>query len=104
MLKISKKLSPVKVNVLPLIKNRHSEKAKEVYQLLRKHMMASYDEAGTIGKRYRRCDAIGTPFAVTIDDETLEKGLVTIRDRDTMGQKAVELENVLEELKKMLEN
>ncbi len=98
-LKISKNLAPVKVNVLPLIKNRHSEKAKEAYQLLRKHMMASYDEAGTIGKRYRRGDAIGTPYAVTIDDATLEKGLVTIRDRDTMEQKVVALENVLEELK-----
>lgn len=102
--KLSKKLSPIKVSVLPLIKNRHSEKAKDVYQLLRKHMMASYDEAGTIGKRYRRGDAIGTPYTVTVDDDTLEKGLVTIRDRDTMEQKAVELENVLEELKMMLEN
>ncbi|ABX42435.1 glycine--tRNA ligase [Lachnoclostridium phytofermentans] len=102
-LKISKILSPVKVNVLPLIKNRHGEKATEVYQLLRKHMMASYDESGTIGKRYRRGDAIGTPYAVTIDDETLEKGLITIRDRDTMEQKVVALENVLEELRVMLE-
>ncbi len=69
-LKISKNLAPIKVNVLPLIKNRHNEKAKEVYQTLRKHMMVSYDEAGTIGKRYRRGDAIGTPYAITIDDQT----------------------------------
>lgn len=97
-LNISKTLAPIKVSVLPLIKNRHSEKAKEVYQTLRKHMMASYDETGTIGKRYRRGDAIGTPYAVTIDDQTLEQGVVTIRDRDTMEQKNVKIDHLVEEL------
>ena len=101
-LKISKNLAPIKVNVLPLIKNRHNEKAKEVYQTLRKHMMVSYDEAGTIGKRYRRGDAIGTPYAITIDDQTLEKGVVTIRDRDSMEQSIVKIDLLVDELRKNL--
>lgn len=101
-LKISKNLAPIKVNVLPLIKNRHNEKAKEVYQTLRKHMMVSYDEAGTIGKRYRRGDAIGTPYAITIDDQTLEKGVVTIRDRDSMEQSIVKIDLLVDELSKNL--
>ena len=101
-LKISKNLAPIKVNVLPLIKNRHNEKAKEVYQTLRKHMMVSYDEAGTIGKRYRRGDAIGTPYAITIDDQTLEKGVVTIRDRDSMEQSIVKIDLLVDELRRNL--
>nr|WP_295683357.1 glycine--tRNA ligase [uncultured Lachnoclostridium sp.] len=101
-LKISKNLAPIKVNVLPLIKNHHNEKAKEVYQTLRKHMMVSYDEAGTIGKRYRRGDAIGTPYAITIDDQTLEKGVVTIRDRDSMEQSIVKIDLLVDELRRNL--
>lgn len=56
--------------------------------------MASYDEAGNIGKRYRRGDAIGTPYAVTIDDETLEKGFVTVRERDSMTQVSIKVEEL----------
>ena len=79
-------LAPYKVCVLPLIKKNHSEKANEIYSMLSKHFMTSYDEAGNIGKRYRRNDAIGTPFCVTIDDETLNNNTVTVRNRDTMEQ------------------
>lgn len=78
-------LAPYKVAVLPLQKNLN-EKAKEVYSTLTKHFMVTYDESGSIGKRYRRQDEIGTPYCVTIDFESLENNTVTIRDRDTMEQ------------------
>lgn len=78
-------LAPFKVAVLPLQKNL-SEKAREVYSLLSKNFMCDYDEAGSIGKRYRREDEIGTPFCVTVDFDTLENDTVTIRGRDTMQQ------------------
>ena len=79
-------IAPFKVTVLPLAKKYHSEKALEVYNNLCKHFMVSYDDAGSIGKRYRRSDAIGTPFCITIDDETINNQTVTVRDRDTMEQ------------------
>ncbi len=78
-------IAPYKVAVLPLQKNL-SDKAKEVFAILSKQFMCDYDEAGSIGKRYRREDEIGTPFCVTIDFDTLEDDTVTIRDRDTMQQ------------------
>lgn len=74
-----------KVAVLPLQKNL-SDKAKEILKMLEKYFPATYDEAGSIGKRYRRQDEIGTPYSVTIDFDTLENQTVTIRDRDTMEQ------------------
>ena len=79
-------LAPYKVAVLPLMKKNHSEKAKEIYRELSKHFMCTYDESGNIGKRYRREDVIGTPWCITIDDETLNNNTVTVRDRDTMKQ------------------
>ncbi len=87
-------LAPFKVAVLPLVKKYHTEKAKELYKELSKSFMTSYDEAGNIGKRYRRQDAIGTPFSVTVDDETLNNNTVTVRDRDTMKQDVVKLEDL----------
>lgn len=78
-------IAPYKVAVLPLQKNL-SDKAKEVYSMLSKEFMCDYDDAGSIGKRYRRQDEIGTPFSVTVDFDTLENNTVTIRDRDTMQQ------------------
>lgn len=82
------------VNVLPLIKKKHSDLAQKIYHKLQKTMMVKYDESGSIGKRYRRGDAIGIPFAITIDDNAIENGIVTIRDRDTMKQQAVSIENL----------
>ena len=70
----------------------------EIYGDLAKDFMCSYDESGSIGKRYRRSDAIGTPFAITIDDETLKNNTVTVRNRDTMEQTVM----TIEELKKFL--
>ena len=94
-LKIKNFLAPYKVAVLPLIKKNHSEKAGEIYQELSKHFSVVYDETANIGKRYRREDAIGTPFCVTIDDETLNNNTVTVRDRDTMEQVTIKLDELV---------
>ncbi len=88
-------LAPFKAAVLPLSK-KLSEKANEVYDLLAKYFPVDYDEAGSIGKRYRRQDEIGTPFCVTVDFETIESdNCVTIRDRDTMQQERVAIDNLV---------
>ena len=97
-LKLKPFLAPYKVAVLPLSK-KLSEKADEVYANLIKKFSCTYDEAGSIGKRYRRQDEIGTPMCVTIDFDTLEDDSVTVRDRDTMEQvriKISELENYIQ--------
>ena len=86
-------LAPFKVAVLPLSK-KLSEKAEEVYTMLSKKFMCDYDEAGSIGKRYRREDEIGTPYCVTVDFDTLEDNTVTIRDRDTMEQIRLNIDDV----------
>ena len=99
-LKLKPFLAPFKVAILPLIKKNHSEKALEIYQNLSKYFSVTYDETANIGKRYRREDAIGTPFCVTIDDETINNNTVTVRDRDTMEQITLsvdELVNYVEE-------
>ena len=87
-------IAPYKVAVLPLQKNL-SEKAEEIYAQLSKHFMVTYDEAGSIGKRYRRQDEIGTPMCVTIDFDTLENNTVTIRDRDTMEQIRISIDELV---------
>ena len=88
-------IAPYKVAVLPLQKNM-SEKAHEVLKKLNKYFMCNYDEAGSIGKRYRRQDEIGTPFCVTIDFDTLEDNTVTIRDRDSMEQIRLPIDKLVE--------
>ena len=95
-LSLNPSLAPYKVAVLPLIKKLHSAKALEVYEKLSKHFMTNYDEAGNIGKRYRRNDVIGTPFCITIDDETINNNTVTLRDRDTMEQITINLDEVVD--------
>ena len=92
-------LAPVKACILPLVK-KLKEPAGELYAQLAKKFVVEYDEAGAIGKRYRRQDEIGTPFCITYDFDTLEDGCVTVRDRDTMQQERVaiaDLEKYLEE-------
>ena len=96
-------LAPYKVSVLPLIKKLHSDKALEVYEKLSKHFMTNYDESGNIGKRYRRNDVIGTPFCITIDDETINNNTVTLRDRDTMEQITINLDDIVDYINKKLE-
>lgn len=94
-LKLDKKIAPYKVAVLPLIKKIHSQVAKQVYQkLLDQNISAIYDDSGSIGKRYRRQDAIGTPFVLTIIDQTKKDNKVTIRFRDDMSQKEINLNNL----------
>lgn len=104
LLKLDKKLAPIKVAVLPLVKNKPqlTKKAKEVYNALRVHFSCQYDKLGSIGRRYRRQDEIGTPYAVTIDFETLKHDDVTIRDRDTMKQKRVNIKDLIETLENRL--
>ena len=96
-------LAPFKAAVLPLSK-KLSEKATEVYEMLAKHFPVDYDESGSIGKRYRRQDEIGTPFCITYDFDTLEKdNCVTIRDRDTMEQERVAISDLVAYLEKKIE-
>ncbi len=101
-LKLHPFLAPYKVAVLPLSK-KLSDKAEEVYTELSKYFMCDYDEAGSIGKRYRREDEIGTPYCVTIDFDTLEDGCVTVRDRDTMEQVRIKIEEVKAYIEEKLE-
>ncbi|MFA6200991.1 MAG: glycine--tRNA ligase [Bacteroidales bacterium] len=89
-LNLPKVLSPIKAAILPLVKkDGMPEKAREVMDLLKPEFMVQYDEKDAIGKRYRRQDAIGTPYCITIDTETLENNTVTIRERDTMHQNRI---------------
>ena len=88
-------IAPYKAAVLPLVK-KLSEPANELYEKLSKKFMCDYDETGTIGKRYRREDEIGTPFCITVDFDTLEDNCVTIRNRDTMEQERVAIDKVEE--------
>lgn len=103
-LKLIPKLAPYKATVLPLAKKYHSEKAMEIYEKLSHDFMVLYDESGSIGKRYRRSDAVGTPFAITIDDETINNGTVTIRNRDTMEQEVVKVDNIKDYLNDKINN
>src|SRR5438046_5022834 len=109
-LRFHPRIAPVKCAVLPLLKNKEPlvAKAKEVVALLRPHMTVFYDESGAIGRRYRRQDEIGTPFGVTIDFETLgEKDpalreTVTLRDRDSMQQERVAIQDLPAILRKRI--
>ena len=94
-LKLDYRLAPVKVAVLPLSRNADlSPKARDLADQLRKNWNIDFDDAGAIGRRYRRQDEIGTPYCITIDFETLEDNAVTIRDRDTMAQERISLDQV----------
>ena len=87
-------LSPYKLAILPLNKKVHGEKSHELYNNLSKYFNVSYDETASIGKRYRRQDIIGTPFCITVDDNTLENNTVTIRDRNTMMQETINISDI----------
>ena len=96
-------LAPYKCAVLPLVK-KLSPKAEEIYEMLSKKFMVDYDEAGTIGKRYRREDEIGTPFCITVDFDTIEKdNCVTVRDRDTMEQERIAIDDLVAFLESKIE-
>ncbi len=82
-------LAPFKAAVLPLQKNKLGDLAASIYQDLARDFMVDYDETGSIGKRYRRQDEVGTPFCITVDFDTQENNTVTVRDRDTMQQERI---------------
>lgn len=97
-MKFNKNIAPIKVAVLPLV-NKLNDKANEVWELLKNDFSTEFDTTGSIGKRYRRQDEIGTPYCVTIDFDTIEKdNSVTIRDRDTMKQERINIDKLLEYL------
>ena len=94
-------LAPFKACVLPLSK-KLSEQAGELYAELSKHFLVDYDEAGSIGKRYRRQDEIGTPFCITYDFDSVEDGCVTVRDRDTMEQERIKIDELVAYIEKKI--
>lgn len=104
-LKLHKSLAPIKVAVLPLVKNKPeiTKKAQDIYSTLKIHFVCQYDEVGSIGRRYRRQDEVATPYCITVDFDTLEKDDVTLRDRDTMKQERVEIKGLADYLKAKLE-
>ena len=105
-LHLDKRLAPIKVAVLPLVRNKEDlvKKTKEIYQLLKTYFICQYDEVGSIGRRYRRQDEIATPFCITVDFETLKQDDVTVRDRDTMKQERIKINELVKTLKEKLEN
>jgi glycyl-tRNA synthetase len=100
-LKLNPALAPIKIAVFPLLKNRPEliNKAREIFAELKKNWLCEFDDNGNIGKRYRRQDEIGTPYCVTVDFESFTKGDVTVRDRDTMKQERIKIEELLEYFK-----
>jgi glycyl-tRNA synthetase len=102
-LKLHPLLAPVKAAVLPLVrKDGQPELARELYQAVKPHVQAEYDESGSIGKRYRRQDEIGTPWCLTVDHQSLEDRTVTLRDRDSLEQERVAIDEVPERLVSLL--
>ena len=94
-LKLNEKIAPIKASVLPLMKKYHGDKAEEIYNIFKQHFMTSIEDSGSIGKRYKRNDAIGIPYSITIDDETLKNNTVTVRFRDDASQKTMTIEEVI---------
>ena len=104
LLRLHPRLAPVKVAVMPLVsKEGMPEKAREIYEQLRRRLPAEIDAGGSIGKRYRRQDEIGTPWGVTVDGQTMEDDTVTLRDRDTLEQARVPVEGLADDLAGRLE-
>lgn len=105
-MKFKPHLAPVQVAVFPLLKNKEElvEKAKSIHKLLKPHFRTEWDDNGNVGKRYRRQDEIGTPFCITVDFDTLEDDTVTIRDRDTMEQVRVKVEELEAYLRQRLQS
>jgi glycyl-tRNA synthetase len=101
LLRLHPRLAPVKAAVLPLLKkDGHPELAREVHRAVRARVQAEYDDGGSIGKRYRRQDEIGTPFCLTIDHQSLEDRTITLRDRDSLAQERLPIEGIAEEIER----
>src|SRR5690554_960641 len=93
-LKLHPKLAPYKAAILPLVRKEHSNKAREIHEMLSENLDVVYDETQNIGKRYRRQDAIGTPFCITVDHQTMDDDTVTIRHRDSMEQSRIAIKDI----------
>jgi glycyl-tRNA synthetase len=103
-LRLHPRLAPMKVAVLPLVrKDGLPELAREVYDGLRGRMQSDYDEGGSIGRRYRRQDEIGTPYGVTVDHQSTQDRTVTLRDRDSLEQERIAIEELGDELQRRLD-
>jgi glycyl-tRNA synthetase len=103
LLRLHPRLAPVKVAVLPLVnKDGQPEKARAIYEELRPRLPAEFDAGGSIGRRYRRQDEIGTPWGVTIDHQTMDDDTVTLRDRDSLEQVRVPVAELGDELERRL--
>jgi glycyl-tRNA synthetase len=104
-LRLNGRIAPIKLAILPLLKNKPElvKKAKEVFDLLKTDFYCQYDEAGSIGRRYRRQDEVGTVFCLTVDFDSLEKDDLTLRDRDTMEQERIKIADLPSVIKKRLE-
>ncbi len=104
-LKLHPKLAPYKVAVFPLLKNKPElvGKAREIYDELRKHFSTAWDDRGNVGKRYYSQDEIGTPYCITVDFDSLQDGMVTVRDRDTKEQPRIEIANLVNYIQQRLQ-
>jgi glycyl-tRNA synthetase len=102
-LRFHPRIAPVKAAVFPLLrKDGQPEKAQQILDILRPHFPVQYDQAGSIGRRYRRQDEIGTPYGVTVDHQTMQDNTVTVRDRDSMQQERMPIDRLVDELKKRI--
>ena len=99
-LKLKPQLAPVQVGVFPLVtKEGLPDKANQIYSTLKKEFQTTYDESGSIGRRYRRLDEIGTPLGITVDFDTLKDDTVTLRERDSMQQSRIKASEVLQKVR-----
>jgi glycyl-tRNA synthetase len=105
-LKIHKELAPIKIAIFPLLKNKEELQAgaRSIYDTLKRKFMCEFDDNGNVGKSYRRQDEIGTPYCITFDFDSLEDKAVTVRDRDTMKQERVKIDELKGYFDKKFEN
>jgi glycyl-tRNA synthetase len=97
------RLAPVKVGVFPLLRKQgQPERALQIRDVLKQHFAVTYDQAGAIGRRYRRQDEIGTPYGVTVDHQTADDDTVTLRHRDSMDQERVKIDELVARLSELI--
>ena len=103
-LRFHPRIAPVKAAIFPLLrKDGQPEKAREIFDILKQHWVVQYDQAGSIGRRYRRQDEIGTPYGLTVDHQTMQDATVTLRDRDSMQQERIPIDRLVDELRRRIE-
>jgi len=103
-MKFHPRIAPIKAAVFPLVKkDGMPEVAKDIYRALKPHFNVFYDEKGAVGRRYRRQDEAGTPYCITVDGQTMQDNTVTIRDRDSLEQWRVNVENCVDEIRRRID-